>query len=243
MLPSPDKLRPQEIALFLDFDGTLVVFDRPDLNRPEVSPALVKLIEDLGHATQGATAIITGRRIDDIDALFHPLKLNVSGEHGAQWRQQGKEDGVSPSPSLDPLAEICKKMLAPFPGTWVERKKYSLVLHVHEYAYLRTSLMQDLAVHCQPETGLKPILAHGMVEIMPSKISKGSAVNYFMGQEPYKGRRPVFIGDDVADEDGFRAVNALQGVSIKVGPGQTAANYRLSDTHAVKTWLGTLIER
>ncbi len=76
-----------------------------------------------------------------------------------------------------------------------------------------------------------------MVEIKPAGIDKGAAISDFMQQPPFAGRTPVFIGDDLTDEKGFLAVNARQGVSIKVGEGSTQAHYRLHDVDAVYGWL------
>lgn len=80
-----------------------------------------------------------------------------------------------------------------------------------------------------------------VVEIKPLHGDKGTAIEAFMREEPFAGRTPVFIGDDVTDEDGFRAVNDLDGVSVKVGVGETRAKYRLADTQAVMDWLEVLV--
>jgi trehalose 6-phosphate phosphatase len=76
-----------------------------------------------------------------------------------------------------------------------------------------------------------------VVEIKPAGIDKGSAVRNFMTEKPFKGRRPVFIGDDLNDEHAFAAVNRLDGISVKVGPGPTCAKYRLASVNAVRAWL------
>ena len=76
-----------------------------------------------------------------------------------------------------------------------------------------------------------------VVELKPRGVNKGTAIRDFMGEAPFAGRRPVFIGDDVTDEDGFTAVNALGGYSIKVGPGETKARWRIADVAALATWL------
>jgi trehalose 6-phosphate phosphatase len=75
------------------------------------------------------------------------------------------------------------------------------------------------------------------VEVKPAGNDKGVAVVEFMREEPFCGRTAVFIGDDLTDEYGFATVNQMGGHSIKVGPGRTAARWRLPDVVAVRAWL------
>ena len=81
-----------------------------------------------------------------------------------------------------------------------------------------------------------------VVEIKPAGIDKGTAVAEYLAEPPFKGRRPVFIGDDLNDEHGFAEVNALDGISIKVGRGASFARYRLPDVAAVRNWLGNALK-
>lgn len=240
-LPSPPGLNAGETAFFLDFDGTLVVFDRPDLKKPEVDADLRGLIQGLHRASSGATAVITGRTIEDLDGMFHPDQLNASGEHGAEWRMNGHTGQIDVPPALDEMTERCAALMESLVGCYLERKRFSLVMHLHERPELRDEIAEQVGRHCAPEGGLKVLLANGMVEVKPIEISKGHAVSNFMQRPPYAGRKPVFIGDDVTDEDGFRAVNALSGISIKVGPGPTQAQYRLENPAAVLAWLRAFV--
>ncbi len=76
-----------------------------------------------------------------------------------------------------------------------------------------------------------------IVEIVPTEVNKGTAITNFMSREPFAGRIPVFAGDDVTDEDGFETVNALDGVSIKIGVGPSCARYRFEDATQFRQWL------
>jgi trehalose 6-phosphate phosphatase len=76
-----------------------------------------------------------------------------------------------------------------------------------------------------------------VLEIVPVESDKGSTIAKFMSESPFRGRIPVFLGDDVTDEYGFSVVNAMNGHSIKVGPGRSAARWRLPDVPAVRSWL------
>jgi trehalose 6-phosphate phosphatase len=80
-------------------------------------------------------------------------------------------------------------------------------------------------------------------EMKPAGVDKGGAIEQFMRDRPFAGRIPVFLGDDVTDELGFRVVNRLAGHSIKVGDGETAARWRLADPTAAKAWLGAWMDR
>ena len=90
---------------------------------------------------------------------------------------------------------------------------------------------------------LEAMRGNRVVEIKSSAQDKGSAILAFMHETPFAGRTPVFIGDDVTDEFGFRAVNELGGLSVKVDSGATAARYRLPDIDSVLSWLEELVAR
>jgi len=80
------------------------------------------------------------------------------------------------------------------------------------------------------------------VEIKPAGIDKGTAVAEYLAESPFRGRHPVFIGDDLNDEHGFAEVNRLAGVSIKVGSGKSCARYRLTGVAAVRHWLADALK-
>jgi trehalose 6-phosphate phosphatase len=96
--------------------------------------------------------------------------------------------------------------------------------------------MTELAAPLAGRFVLRP--GKHVLELAPAGYSKRSAIEAFMLESPFAGRTPVFIGDDITDEDGFAAVNALQGYSIRVGDGApTIAGHRLDSVSAVVAWL------
>ena len=240
----PPRLSAGALAFFLDFDGTLVPFDKPDETTPLVDDGLRSLLTELRNRSDGALAVISGRSIDVIDELFEPLRLAAAGEHGAEWRftPHAQRDQIVPPPGLVTAHAACDQFANSTLGVRFERKTFSMVLHFHRHPELRDAAAQAAASGCLPDSGVRVMHARGMVEVKPVDASKGHAINRFMQAFPFAHRKPVFIGDDVTDEDGFIAVNALDGISIKVGGGNSHARYRLPDEDAVREWLESLLD-
>jgi trehalose 6-phosphate phosphatase len=78
-------------------------------------------------------------------------------------------------------------------------------------------------------------------ELRPAGIDKGTAIREFMTEPPFAGRVPLFLGDDATDEHGFAAVTALGGHAMKVGEGETCADWRVPDVAAVRAWLASIL--
>ena len=132
------------------------------------------------------------------------------------------------------LDEIARR----FPKTIVEHKDISLALHYRQCPELEHTLLQLVQERLEPR--LKLLRGNMVLEMRPFGEDKGTAIAAFMQEPPFRGRMPVFVGDDVTDEDGFVVVNDLGGVSVKVGSGPTSARYRLADTTAVIDWLDSI---
>ncbi|MEZ5854341.1 MAG: trehalose-phosphatase [Hyphomicrobiaceae bacterium] len=227
-----------QTAFFLDFDGTLVeIAPTPDAVR--LCDAARGALRALLAATHGAVAIVTGREIEAIDDFVAPLRLPVAGVHGLCRRDAA---GIVYAQAVDLSflegAGLTLDALArQHPGLLVERKSRSIALHYRsrpDCEALCRSAMEEI-VGANAAVGL--MQGKMVVEARAEGADKGTAIAAFLREEPFLGRRPVFAGDDVTDEDAFRAVNALDGVSIKVGPGVTQARYRLEDTAAFIEWL------
>jgi len=238
-LPPPPPLS-DRWALFLDVDGTLVPF-ADDPEQVSVTPGLVRRLGVLSAAMDGALALVSGRRVEMLDRLFAPLQLASAGLHGLQRRRAG-EALVAPSPSPAALAEIKRQALAlvaGWPGALVEDKGEALALHWRAMPEAAHALQEfaATAVAGLPGYHLQP--GDMVVELRPGHTDKGAAIRGFMDEAPFRGRRPVFVGDDLTDEHGFRAVEARGGLGVLVGDRHgSAARARLPDIAAVHAWLG-----
>jgi trehalose 6-phosphate phosphatase len=237
----PDLRNPADYALFLDFDGTLVaIAERPDDVRldPETRDALA----DLNGLLAGALAIVTGREIQVIDRFLAPLRLSIAGVHGLMRRDARGKTYTSPFDAGLPAAieRAVSPLLQKYPGLLVERKYGAVALHYRDHPELEQVSLDALqsAVLDLRETEIKR--GKMVVEVKAIGGNKGAAVADFLKEEPFAGRRAVFAGDDVTDEDAFVLVNARDGISIKVGPGATSATYRSSGTTEFLDWLRRL---
>ncbi len=245
-LPAPElPLRGAVWAVFLDIDGTLLeLAQAPDA--VQVPPTLVSRLQRLRGQLDGALALATGRPVHEVDRLFAPAKFPVAGVHGAELRLPGRairRIPVDPT-RLDPVRQAFGRFAAEHPGTQVEDKGLSVALHyrlqpavVAETRQLGTALVARLGPEFQLLEGKM------VVEIRASAATKGAAVEAFLQEAPFAGRRPVYVGDDVTDEDAFRAVDRAGGAPIVVGDvSHTAARYRLTDVAAVHDWLRRIME-
>jgi len=237
----PDLRNPDQLALFLDFDGTLVaIAERPDDVR--LDPKTRDALADLNGVLAGALAIVTGREIEVIDRFLAPLRLSIAGVHGLMRRDARGKTYTSPFDAGLPAAieRAVSPLLQKYPGLLVERKFGAVALHYRDHPELEQVSLDALenAICDLRETEIKR--GKMVVEVKAIGGNKGAAVADFLEEEPFAGRRAVFAGDDVTDEDAFVLVNARDGISIKVGPGATNATYRSSGTAEFLDWLRRL---
>lgn len=228
-----------EWAFFFDIDGTLIeIADTP--NGVLVDRGLQQLIVDLHTRTAGAVALISGRSIVDIDRLFPSVLLPAAGQHGVERRDArgAVSHHAFPSQRLEWAHRQLTRVVEEHPGLLVEHKGLSLALHYRRAPHL-AGYAHRVTRAILHRLGERYCLQAGksVVELKPAGKDKGIAIQEFMEEEPFRGRTPVFVGDDSTDEFGFTMVNHLQGHSIKVGPGLTVATYRLHDVKLVRTWL------
>jgi trehalose 6-phosphate phosphatase len=229
-------------ALFLDFDGTLAEL-APSPAEVHVAPDLVPTLWALAERLNGALAIVTGRPVEQIDAYLRPLLLPVAGVHGAQRRMPGEGIETIVAPSLDAVVTLAQELALRHPGLIVERKGVAMALHYRLAPELGVLCLQRLVEAVEFEPGLELIHGKMVLEVKPSGISKGRAIEYFMGQEPFAGRQPIFIGDDETDESGFEVVQRQGGHAIKMGEGTSLAQHRMTDPATLRLWLQSAVVR
>jgi trehalose 6-phosphate phosphatase len=232
-------------AFFLDIDGTLLDIEgHPDHVR--IGRAELDLVDGLHRATGGALALVSGRPLAGIDVLFHPLKLPIAGQHGAERRDgDGRRHRHQfPVEALHRAATPVRKFVARNEGLIYEDKGASVALHYRLAPQLEAAARKVVENAVKSAGGAIEMQVGKMVfELKPAGCDKGKAIEEFMSDAPFVGRTPVFLGDDVTDEFGFRVVNRLNGHSIKIGPGPTDARWRLANPAATKAWLGAWMDR
>jgi trehalose 6-phosphate phosphatase len=209
-----------ETAVLLDIDGTLLDL-APTPREVWVPPGLSKTLNRLLQRTGGALALVSGRSLNDIDLIFAPDQYPVVGGHGAEMRLDPESEAVAAH--APPMDKELKRRLAAIaklsPGILLEDKGYSLALHyrlaphAEKAIYAAVSLIRaDL-----PNAPIEVLPGKCVCEIKHSGFTKASGVRELMTHEPFRGRRPFFIGDDVTDESVFAIMPDFDGLAFSVG--------------------------
>lgn len=229
-------------ALFLDLDGTLVdLAATPDA--VSVAPDLVSVLQALHQQLGGRLAIVSGRPIEQIDALLAPLTLPAAGVHGMQRRDA---DGVlynAPLPALAAARACADALAASHPGVWVEAKYGALAVHFRQVPEAGPLCKAALEEVVRDTPALILLEGKMIVEVKVAGIDKGTAIGEFLKTAPFAGHRPVFVGDDTTDEAGFRRVQENGGIAIKVGAGQSVAQHRIGSPPELREALAQLLDQ
>ena len=229
---------PRKTAFFFDFDGTLAeIVDDPEAVsiRDDVRAALLAIRKAAG----GALAVISGREITAIDRFLAPIVLPVGGAHGSERRgADGEVHRVPLDPhDLERLAERVTEFSHAHEGIVVERKRTSVALHYRRNPAAERECMAFARALSDEHPSATLLSGKMVLEFKLSARTKADLITDFMAEEPFRGRRPVYFGDDVTDEDAFRVLSRWDGLSVKIGPGSTAAEYRLPDPEALHDWM------
>jgi trehalose 6-phosphate phosphatase len=240
---APPPFSPAGTALFLDFDGTLVeLAEAPDLIH--VPASLHDLLARLAERLEGRLAIVSGRSIADLERHLGALRIAVSGSHGLELRlPDGRRSGGAPPEGLAQARHEIECFAATIPGLLVEEKPAGIALHYRRVPAEEgrvAAFLADLA----ERTGLIVQSGKMVAELRPHGTDKGDALRRLMAEPVFAGARPLFVGDDLTDEDAFAAAAALGGAGVLVGaPRPTAARWRLADVAAVARWLDAAEDR
>src|ERR1700676_467178 len=253
--PQPGKASPKsmarelaqrlgECAILLDIDGTLLDL-APTPREVWVPPGLAETLSRLYDKTSGALALVSGRSLNDIDLIFAPAQFPAVGGHGAEMRISTDSEAVATH--APPMDKELKRRLAAIaklsPGILLEDKGYSLALHyrlaphAEKAIYAAVSLIRaDL-----PNAPIEVLPGKCVCEIKHSGFTKATGVLELMTHEPFKGRRPIFIGDDVTDETVFGIMPDLGGLAFSVGRRATGVADHFDEPRDVREWLAHLL--
>jgi trehalose 6-phosphate phosphatase len=245
-LPSPSADLIAGASLFLDFDGTLVeIAERHDA--VQVDDGLRALVAALARRLEGRLAIVSGRSVDEILAYLVPPGgapgFAIAGSHGLELMlPNGRRERPQPPETLTETIEELKQLARTTPGLVIEAKPFGAAVHYR----------QAPEAAAEVERLARTVAGRGVFTLQHGKMvwelravgpDKGDAVKALIAEAPMAGTRPVFVGDDLTDEAGFRAAITLGGAAVLVGERwDSAADHGLRDVAAVHAWLARIAE-
>lgn len=240
-----DALNLDTIGLFLDVDGTLLdLAARPmDVDVPR------RLLDDLSALSirlDGALALVSGRSVAVLDELFEPLRLKAAGSHGAELRLEAEGEVEIVSAGLPAaLREELEELSANIPGVLIEDKAVCVAVHYREAPTSADALRAALEtmLNATGDASLEILPGRLVFEVKHRSHDKGTAVDAFMERPPFRGRRPVFIGDDITDEAGFAVVPKHGGLAYAVGRDMRGAKRGFDTASEVRAWIARLAGR
>ncbi len=234
---TPPPVRFDRLALFLDMDGVLApLAQTPDAVGPVARRTAV--LRRLDERLEGRLAIVSGRTLSEIDRISAAGPLAASGVHGLQRRRRdGSTVSAPASPGISPATRALRAFQAEHPEVILEEKGVSVGLHYRQAPDAAEAALA-LARSVATENGLSVQPGVMVVELKTPGSDKGSAITAFMAEPPFQGATPVMLGDDLTDENAFRAAAELGGFGVLVGPmRETLASHMLENVDAVLTWL------
>jgi trehalose 6-phosphate phosphatase len=232
-------------AILLDIDGTLLDLARTP-REVWVPPGLAATLHALRARTKGALALVSGRSLNDIDLIFAPDHFPAVGGHGAEMRLSIDSEAVATH--APPMDKELKSRLAAIarlsPGILLEDKGYSLALHYRLAPHAEKAIYEAVSLIRAdlPNAPIEVLPGKCVCEIKQSGFDKASGVRELMTHEPFAGRRPIFIGDDVTDESVFAIMPDLGGLAFSVGRHANGVAGRFDTPSDVRAWLKRLVD-
>ena len=239
-LPAPRPIDPERDAIFLDFDGTLVEI-AATADAIHVAPYLQALLDELRGRVGGALAVVSGRPVADIDHFLAPMRVAAATKHG---RERRLADGTRLSPDGGvPIGDAARRRLeavvARWQGAQIEDKGDGLAVHFRAAPEAEAAIREAAEAAVAASDGALDLLPGKMVvELVPAGEDKGTGIAALLEQAPFRGRVPVFAGDDVTDEAGFKTVLEQGGLAVVVGERRpSAAPAALATVRDCHRWL------
>ena len=233
----------QQVALFLDVDGTLYEIENsPSLIKPCFR--LQKKLHTIRNRLGGALGLISGRSLDDLDRIFDQNKMPVAGNHGAQLRDALRiKEYQADTENINGIALKIEESLNGQKNIEIENKGSNITVHFRNSTINRKEINKIIMELIKYEPKLTFLKGKEVLEVKPLSHNKGTAISYFMRTKPFTKRRPIFIGDDVSDEDGFETVNKKGGWSVRVGNyKRSKANFFLPNVKSVHEIMKQLLK-
>src|ERR1700742_4073116 len=237
--------RLDQCALLLDIDGTLLDL-APTPREVWVPPGLAETLRGLMARTSGALAMVSGRSLNDIDLIFAPDLFPAIGGHGAEMRLA--TDGEAVASHAPPMDKELKMRLAAVaklsPGILLEDKGYSLALHYRLAPHAEKAIYEAVSL-------IRADLPNAPIEVLPGKcvceikhsgFTKATGVRELMTHVPFRGRKPIFIGDDVTDESVFAITPELGGLAFSVCRRAQGVTGHFDQPSDVRAWLAHLLD-
>lgn len=239
------------ILLLLDFDGTLSeIAPRPEdaALRPDNAP----LLTGLARCPGCTVGVLSGRSLDDVSHRVGVSGLVYAGNHGLEIEGAGRRyqhpAAVAAIPAISQAADRLRSSLDGIPGALVENKTLSLTVHYRqtpeEHRDRVAQLFRDTVQPLVAASLCRVTTAKSALELRPlADWHKGRALELIRRRLAPQSF-PIYIGDDVTDEDGYAAAQAAGGSGIFVGPPDraTGAHWRLDSPAAVTRTLADLLE-
>ena len=231
----PPAISTGQLALFIDFDGTMVPI-QDDPATLFLSPAQMQVLDGLHHAMGGALAVVSGRDVRDVSGRV-PEGVWRVGSHGLEALPPFEVAASVAAPAPIALVAAFATLETAFDDVRLEIKGEVLALHYRANPDIGPQLLNEAAAIVAEFADYR--LQHGkmVIEAKPLRANKGRALTALMQSAPFAGRLPVMVGDDATDEDAINAALSLGGWAVKVGPGLSAAPYRLEAPAQVWRWL------
>lgn len=230
------------VFLFLDFDGTLTpIVERPEMAR--LSPEIKDMLFRLSQRNNITVVVISGRALDDIQALVGVDHLIYAGNHGMQINGQGlrfvEPTAISHRAVLQRLSEDLAASFRHIDGVEVENKGLTTSIHFRRAAEVDWNTIEQIVRVAVAAENHRFLLTTGKMvyEIRPRvNWNKGSAIRWIREQLAKRNALSICLGDDVTDEDAFAAIP--ESITVKVGSsGTTAARYYITSPREVQEFL------